>query len=160
MFRKYLWDERCMSDVNDACSCWQSGGKLAPVKKYSARLSDNFLWKLHITVLKSRHKYLRNIFRVVQAKEFLRINLGSCHCRNTFQLTFDGFNEEVSKEMPWNHQNKREKSQWDETWACCFGFKNGRQASRCAYDILLYEIMMRISHFNLYQRNERWTGSL
>lgn len=49
--------------------------------------------------------------------------------------------------MPWNYQNKNEKRDL----GMLFLFKNGRQASCCAYDILLYENMMRVSY--LYQKD-------
>jgi hypothetical protein len=109
---------------------------------------SSFIWQIFMKTCISEISNLstrKQQRTVVQFEKFLKINLSSCHCSNTFQLNADGFLEEGK--MPWNYQNKMKKSLsmgWD--MGMLWLFKNGRQAPCCAYDILLYENMMRVSY--------------
>lgn len=121
--------KRKMSDIND-CIPRQPSRKLAPGETATetfVRLSDKFLWEIaHHTAAISTE----------QPRTFLRLNFGLCHCMKAFRLNVDGFllRRGCHKAIKAGGERERER---DET--------NGRQASRCAYDILLYENMMRVS---------------
>lgn len=81
--------EREMSDSNDACIAflgiraenWRPG----PLVHLT-----NLFEELHIAASKSRQNMAEEILKSC-SKTFLRINLSSCHRRNTFQVNVDGF---------------------------------------------------------------------
>lgn len=147
-----------MPDTNDVgmplhFSCLLSR-KLAPWWTFSnlvrllSTLSDKFLWSWKIAY---RCAYISTETFKSWGLKIPENQFELCHCRHTFQLNVDGFGKERKEEKCQETiKIKGEIPQWH--------FKNGRQTSRCAYDILLYENMMRVSTF--ITRQIKWTATL
>lgn len=101
-----------MSDINDACIAFL-GSRAENLRPGPLVHLTNLFEELHIAASKSRQNMAEEILKSC-SKKFLRINLSSCHRRNTFQLNVDGFLKQPGDAMELS-KYENEALQWDET---------------------------------------------
>lgn len=108
---------------------YRASGVSKYFSKFSSRLKE-----------KKKYQKLSSLHIPCRKNEFLRINLSNATVEARFSLQdfMMGFIKRCHKTI------KIKAIQWNETWAWCFCLKTVGRAPCCAYDILLYENMMRV----------------